>query len=144
MKSSYSSVRICSAVRTKRLISEINITSLADVSITLLVIFMITAPMMTPGIDVSLPRTDASLPHDEEGITVSVKNTREIYIDSDKVDVNELQTKLKRILRDKPPGVIVYLRADEKVDYGYVIDIVGKIRKAGVSELGLVAEIPQE
>ncbi len=131
-------------MRTKRLISEINITSLADVSITLLVIFMITAPMMTPGIDVSLPRTDASLPHDEEGITVSVKNTREIYIDSDKVDVNELQTKLKRILRDKPPGVIVYLRADEKVDYGYVIDIVGKIRKAGVSELGLVAEIPQE
>lgn len=117
---------------------------MADVSITLLVIFMITAPMMTPGIDVSLPRTDASLPHDEEGITVSVKNTREIYIDSDKVDVNELQTKLKRILRDKPPGVIVYLRADEKVDYGYVIDIVGKIRKAGVSELGLVAEIPQE
>lgn len=131
-------------MRTKKLISEINITSLADVSITLLVIFMITAPMMTPGIDVSLPRTDASLPHDEEGITVSVKNTREIYIDSDKIDVNELQTKLKRILRDKPPGVIVYLRADEKVDYGYVIDIVGKIKKAGVSELGLVAEIPQE
>ena len=131
-------------MRTKKLISEINITSLADVSITLLVIFMITAPMMTPGIDVSLPRTDASLPHDEEGITVSVRSTREIYIDSDKIDVNELQTKLKRILRDKPPGVIVYLRADEKVDYGYVIDIVGKIKKAGVSELGLVAEIPQE
>lgn len=119
-------------------------TSLADVSITLLVIFMITAPMMTPGIDVNLPRTDASLPHDEAGITVSVKNTDEIYIDSDKVTVPELETKLKRILRDKPPGVIVYLRADEKVDYGYVIDIVGRIKKAGVTELGLVAEIPHE
>jgi len=131
-------------VRAKHLISEINITSLADVSITLLVIFMITAPMMTPGIDVSLPRTDASLPHDEEGITVSVKNTDEIYIDSDRVTVQELETKLKRILRDKPPGVIVYLRADEKVDYGFVIDIVGRIKKAGVTELGLVAEIPHE
>ncbi|KPK72204.1 hypothetical protein AMJ87_05360 [candidate division WOR_3 bacterium SM23_60] len=131
-------------MRAKHLISEINITSLADVSITLLVIFMITAPMMTPGIDVSLPRTDASLPHDEEGITVSVKNTDEIYIDSDRVTVQELETKLKRILRDKPPGVIVYLRADEKVDYGFVIDIVGRIKKAGVTELGLVAEIPHE
>jgi len=117
---------------------------LADVSITLLVIFMITAPMMTPGIDVSLPRTDASLPHDEEGITVSVKSTDEIYVDSDRVTVAELETKLKRILRDKPPGVIVYLRADEMVDYGYVIDIVGRIKKAGVTELGLVAEIPHE
>jgi biopolymer transport protein TolR len=131
-------------VRTKQLISEINITSLADVSITLLVIFMITAPMMTPGIDVSLPRTDASLPHDEEGITVSVKSTDEIYIDSDRVTAQELETKLKRTLRDKPPGVIVYLRADEKVDYGFVIDIVGRIKKAGVTELGLVAEIPHE
>ncbi len=131
-------------MRTKQLISEINITSLADVSITLLVIFMITAPMMTPGIDVSLPRTDASLPHDEEGITVSVKSTDEIYIDSDRVTAQELETKLKGILRGKPPGVIVYLRADEKVDYGFVIDIVGKIKKAGVTELGLVAEIPHE
>lgn len=131
-------------MRTRQLISEINITSLADVSITLLVIFMITAPMMTPGIDVNLPRTDASLPHDEEGITISVKNTDEIYLDSDRVTVPELETKLKRILRDKPPGVIVYLRADEKVDYGYVIDIVGRIKKAGVTELGLVAEIPRE
>lgn len=131
-------------MRTKQLISEINITSLADVSITLLVIFMITAPMMTPGIDVSLPRTDASLPHDEEGITVSVKSTDEIYIDSDRVTAQELETELKGILRGKPPGVIVYLRADEKVDYGFVIDIVGRIKKAGVTELGLVAEIPHE
>lgn len=131
-------------MRTKKLISEINITSLADVSITLLVIFMITAPMMTPGIDVNLPRTDASLPHDEEGITISVKNANEIYLDGDKVTVPDLETKLKRILRDKPPGVIVYLRADEKVNYGYVIDIVGRIKKAGVTDLGLVAEIPYE
>jgi biopolymer transport protein TolR len=130
-------------VKTKGLISEINITSLADVSITLLVIFMITAPMMTPGIDVSLPRTDASLPHDEEGITVSVKANKEVYIDDDMITLVDFESRLKELVEEKPPGIIVYLRADESVDYGYVIDIVGRIRKAGVKELGLVAEIPQ-
>lgn len=131
-------------MKTKGLISEINMTSLADVSITLLVIFMITAPMMTPGIDVNLPRTDASLPHDEEGITVSIKNTGEIYIDNDKIAIEDFESVLKKSLESKPPGVIVYLRADEKVDYGYAIEIVGRMRKAGVKELGLVAEIPLE
>jgi biopolymer transport protein TolR len=119
-------------------------TSLADVSITLLVIFMITAPMMTPGIDVNLPRTDASLPHDEEGITVSIKDNKEIYIDNNKVNIDGFEIEIKKIMQGKPPGIIVYLRADEKVDYGYIIDIVGRMRNAGIKELGLVAEIPRE
>jgi len=127
----------------KGLISEINITSLADVSITLLVIFIITAPMMTPGIDVNLPRTDASLPHDEEGITVSINKALEIYIDNERVQVDKFEGKIHQILNSKPPGIIVYLRADEEVDYGFVVEIVGRLRKAGVKELGLVAEIPQ-
>lgn len=131
-------------MNTKGLISEINMTSLADVSITLLVIFMITAPMMTPGIDVNLPRTDASLPHDEEGVTVSVKDNKEIYIDNNKVNIDGFEMEIKKIMEGKPPGIIVYLRADEKVDYGYIIDIVGRMRNAGIKELGLVAEIPQE
>lgn len=121
-----------------------NMTSLADVSITLLVIFMITAPMMTPGIDVNLPRTDASLPHDEEGITVSIKNTGEIYIDNEKIAVEDFERVLKKNLESKPPSIIVYLRADEKIDYGYAIEIIGKMRKAGVRELGLIADIPLE
>lgn len=127
----------------KGLISEINMTSLADVSITLLVIFIITAPMMTPGIDVNLPRTDASLPHDEEGVTVSINQGREIFVDSDRVAVEELETKIRQILSSKPPNIIIYLRADKEVDYGFVVEIVGRLRKAGVKELGLVAEIPQ-
>lgn len=131
-------------MNSKGLISEINITSLADVSITLLVIFIITAPMMTPGIDVNLPRTDASLPHDEEGVTVSVKKNQEIFIDNEQVDIGIFETRIQQILARKPPGVIIYLRADKEVDYGYVVEIVGKMRKAGVTELGLVAEIPSE
>lgn len=131
-------------MRTKGLLSEINITSLADVSITLLVIFMITAPMMTPGIDVNLPRTDASLPHDEEGITVTVKENREVYIDNSRVEMAAFEGTLKSILTAKPPGIIVYLRADKNVDYGHIIEVIGRMRRAGVKELGLVADIPQE
>ncbi len=127
----------------KGLISEINITSLADVSITLLVIFIITAPMMTPGIDVNLPRTDASLPHDEEGVTVSVNKSLQIFVDNEQVQVDNFEAKIRQILNSKPPGIIIYLRADKEVDYGFVVDIVGRLRKAGVKELGLVAEIPQ-
>ena len=131
-------------MRTKGLLGEINITSLADVSITLLVIFIITAPMMTPGIDVNLPRTDASLPHDEEGITITVKENRDVFIDNERVDTVSFEASLKSLLAAKPPGIIVYLRADKNVDYGYIIEVVGRMRKAGVKELGLVAEIPQE
>jgi biopolymer transport protein TolR len=127
----------------KGLISEINITSLADVSITLLVIFIITAPMMTPGIDVNLPRTDASLPHDEEGVTVSINKALEIFVDNERVQVDNFEGKIRQILNSKPPGIIIYLRADKEVDYGFVVEIVGRLRKAGVKELGLVAEIPQ-
>ncbi len=125
-------------------IAEINVTNLVDVSLTILTIFIITAPMMTPGIDVNLPRTDASLPHDEEGITVSINKNREIFVDSDKTVLGNFEPKLTKIIKDKPPGTIVYLRADKEVDYGYVIEVVGRMRKAGVRELGLVAEIPQE
>jgi len=105
---------------------------------------MITAPMMTPGIDVNLPRTDASLPHDQEGITVSIKDNREIYIDNNRVNLADLTLRLETILKNKPPGIVVYIRSDKVVDYGYVIDIVGRIRKAGVKELGLVAEVPEK
>jgi biopolymer transport protein TolR len=126
------------------LVAEINITNLVDVALTVLVIFMITAPMMTPGIDVNLPRTDASLPHDQEGITVSIKDNREIYIDNNRVNLADLTLRLETILKNKPPGIVVYIRSDKVVDYGYVIDIVGRIRKAGVKELGLVAEVPEK
>jgi len=128
----------------KGLISEINITSLADISITLLVIFIITAPMMTPGIDVNLPRADASLPHDEEGVTVSINKVQEIFVDNEKTAIDNFEGKIRQILNSKPPGIIIYLRADKEVDYGFVVEIVGRLRKAGVKELGLVAEIPQE
>lgn len=126
------------------LIQDLNVTNLVDVALTVLVVFIITAPMMTPGIDVNLPRTDASLPHDEEGITISIKDNKNVYIENDRISINEFESKLKKILEKKPPGVTVYLRADKNIDYGFVIEVIGIMRKAGVKDLGLVAEIPQE
>lgn len=122
------------------LIQDLNITNLVDVALTILVVFIITAPMMTPGIDVSLPKTDASLPHDEEGITVTIKGDKTLFIESEKIDAGKFEAKLKDILKEKPPGITVYLRSDKKIDYGFVVEIVGEMRKAGVKELGLVAE----
>ncbi len=122
------------------LVGEINITNLVDVALTVLVIFMIAAPMMTPGVDVNLPRSDASLPHDQEGITVSIKDSREVYIDNTPVLLDQFSNRLDNILDTKPPGVVVYVRADKSVDYGFVIDIIGRMRKLGVKDLGLVVE----
>lgn len=130
--------------RKNDIVGEINVTNLVDVALTILTIFIITAPMMTPGIDVNLPRSDSSLPHDEEGITVSIKANKEIFVDSDRVKSADFETKLTKLIKNKPPGVIVYLRADKDIDYGFVVDVVGRLRKAGVKELGLVTEIPQE
>ncbi|MEO0138108.1 MAG: biopolymer transporter ExbD [candidate division WOR-3 bacterium] len=132
------------ANRNNGLIQDLNITNLVDVALTVLVVFIITAPMMTPGIDVNLPRTDASLPHDEEGITISIKEDKQLFIEGDKVKFEDFEAKLKKILEKKPPGVMVYLRADKNIDYGFVIEVIGRMRKAGVKDLGLVAEIPQE
>lgn len=126
------------------LIQDLNITNLVDVALTILVVFIITAPMMTPGIDVNLPRTDASLPHDEEGITVTIKGNKALFVEGDQVAIGQFELRLKEILTKKPPGVTVYLRADKSIDYGFVIEVVGKMRKAGVKELGLVAEFSHE
>lgn len=132
------------ARRNSGLIQDLNFTNLVDVALTVLVVFIITAPMMTPGIDVNLPRTDASLPHDEEGITVSIKENKNVYIENDRISIDEFESRLKKILEKKPPGLTVYLRADKNIDYGFVIEVIGMMRKAGVKDLGLVAEIPQE
>jgi biopolymer transport protein TolR len=122
------------------LIQDLNITNLVDVALTILVVFIITAPMMTPGIDVSLPKTDASLPHDEEGITVTIKGNKDLFIEDEKIVLKKFEARLKDILNDKPPGITVYLRSDKNIEYGFVVEVVGKMREAGVRELGLVAE----
>lgn len=120
-------------------ISELNLTSLADVSITLLIVFIISAPLLRSGVEVALPRTQASQPQPEEGIEVAITQEGRIYIGDLAVELDEFVPVLKGIIGSKPEAV-VYLKADEAVRYGLVIEVVGRIKEAGVEELGLVAE----
>jgi biopolymer transport protein TolR len=110
----------------------------------LLIIFMVTAPMMTQGVDVSLPQaTSEALPSDTEQLMVSVDNQERVFINDIQVSVDELNDKLKRILGGRE-GRQVYLKADKDISYGTVVRIMSEIKLAGVEKLGMVTLPPAE
>jgi len=120
------------------LLSEINVTPFVDVMLVLLIIFMVTAPMLVQGVDVNLPRTAAaSLEEKVDHLVVSVKQDGRIYLNEQAVDVDHLTSKLQVILADMGTQD-VYLRADKAVPYGRVVDIMARIKRAGVINLGMV------
>ncbi len=124
--------------------SEINVTPFVDVMLVLLIIFMVTAPMMTQGVDVSLPQaTSEALPSDTEQLMVSVDNQERVFINDIQVSVDELNDKLKRILGGRE-GRQVYLKADKDISYGTVVRIMSEIKLAGVEKLGMVTLPPAE
>jgi len=131
-------------LRRRKSFNEINITNLVDVSLTILIVFIITAPMMTPGIDVNLPKVDASLPKDEEGITISINDKKEIFIEDRKIEIKNFEEMMKEIMKKKPPNVMVYIKADKDINYGFVVEIIGRLKKIGINEVGLVGEIPEK
>lgn len=125
----------------KGMVSEINVTPLVDVMLVLLIIFMVTAPMMTQGIDVKLPESSApAIPTDDERLVVTVSQDRKVYINDNAVDPGELGTKLAAITQNRLDRKGVFLRADEKIPYGYVMEIMGIIRQAGIDQIGMVTE----
>ncbi len=128
----------------KNLMSEINVTPLVDVMLVLLIIFMVAAPMMTQGVDVSLPQTTSEgLPLGEEPLIVTIDRVQQIFINDYKVTLDGLQLKLKKI-REGRSGVGVYLRADKGVPYGIVVRVMSEIKNAGIEKLGMVTEPLQE
>jgi biopolymer transport protein TolR len=120
------------------LVSEINVTPFVDVMLVLLIIFMVTAPMMVQGVDVNLPRA-AAVPLEEkvDHLVVSVRHDGQVYLNEQAVGVDYLTRKLELILIDMGARD-VYLRADKEVPYGRVVDIMARIKKAGVTTLGMV------
>lgn len=118
--------------------SEINVTPFVDVMLVLLIIFMVTAPMMTQGVDVSLPEATAeALPSDTEQLMVSVDDQEQVFINDIKVSVEALAEKLQRILSGRDDRQ-VYLKADKNISYGTVVRIMSEIKLAGVEKLGMV------
>ncbi|MBF0530876.1 MAG: protein TolR [Deltaproteobacteria bacterium] len=125
----------------KGLVSEINVTPLVDVMLVLLVIFMVTAPMMTQGVDVKLPQTESTaMPSaEQERLVVTIGRDKKILLDEFQVDMASLQLKIQRVLETRT-NKEVFLRADESLPYGYVVQVMAEIRAAGVTKLGMVTE----
>ena len=125
-------------------ISDINVTPLVDVFMVLLIIFMVTAPMLQMGIDVNLPRVKArSVDVGEEKLVLTVNNKKEIFLNEYKTTIPGLSSKLKSIFESRIDRE-VFLRADKDVPYGFIVQVMSEIRKAGVDRLGMITEPPRE
>ena len=125
------------------LMSEINVTPLVDVMLVLLIIFMVTAPMMMQGLDVNLPQADTSAIRSKgERIVISLTAKGDIFIDDYKVPLEDLGLKVSRIMEVQKISEVA-LRADKGIPYGQVVRLMAEVRKAGVTNLGLVTEPEQ-
>jgi len=127
-----------------RPMAEINVTPLVDVMLVLLIIFMVTAPMLQMGIDVNLPRVKAkSVDVAEEKLVLTINGAKEIFLNKSRMQLPELGTKLKHIFASRIERE-VYMRADRNVPYGFVVEVMAEVRKAGVDKLGMITEPPEE
>ncbi len=128
--------------RNKGFVADINVTPFVDVMLVLLIIFMVTAPMMTEGMEVNLPATKEakSLTTENENIVLTIRKDRRMFLDTYEVTEDTLEAQLRaNVIK---PGKQLFLRADKDVDYGRVVEVMGLVRSAGVEKVGLVAEQP--
>ena len=119
--------------------AEINVVSLIDVMLLLLVIFMITAPMMQGGVDVALPKAEAKPLEPKSGLVVSVDRAGNVYVDETRMTLGEFRSAF-RALASKRVRDGVYLRGDTNVPYGVVTQVLAVMRAAGVGDVGLVTD----
>ncbi len=124
----------------RRYMSDINVTPLVDVMLVLLIIFMVAAPMMTQGVDVNLPKTtEKNIKTREDPLMLTVNRKKEIFIENQSVELSSLGIKIKKIFENRREKEVL-LRADKDVPYGYVIQVIARIKEAGIDKLGMVTE----
>ena len=125
--------------RKKGFVSEINVTPFVDVMMVLLIIFMVTAPMMDSGLDVDLPQAKQvdNLPTDADHLVLTVREDGALFLDTYQVQLEELEARLSMLVKDK--GRALFLQADKSVPYGIVVDVMGRIKAAGIERLGVIA-----
>ena len=129
-----------SSSRSRSLMNEINVTPFVDVMLVLLIVFMVTAPMLTVGVPVNLPNSEAdSLPDDQEPLTLSINSKGETFIQDTKVAFNELVPKLMAISKNRT-DTRIYIRGDRNINYGRVMEIMGKLSGSGFSKVALLSE----
>jgi biopolymer transport protein TolR len=131
--------------RRRAVMAEINVTPMVDVMLVLLIIFMVSAPLLTVGVPLDLPQTQAkSLDQDKEPLTVSVNVKGEVYLQNTEIPLEELVPKLKAITEARGGAEErIFVRGDKQVDYGTVMKVMGRISAAGFRRVALVTEIEQ-
>jgi biopolymer transport protein TolR len=132
--------------RRRAIMSEINVTPFVDVMLVLLIIFMVSAPLLTVGVPIELPQSQAkALQQDNEPLTLSVNLQGQIFLQSSEVQLDDLVTKLKAITdaRHSGPDEQIYVRGDKKVDYGTMMRVMGRLSGAGYHRVSLVTQVEQ-
>ena len=128
---------------TDRLMSDINVTPFVDVMLVLLIIFMVTAPMMMQGVDVTLPEATAKpLVSQKENLIVTIDQNQQVHINDFAVEIDYLREKLSKILENQSDRE-VYFRGDQAVPYGVAVRVLAEIKGAGVTKIGMVT-VPME
>ncbi len=126
--------------RRSKLNAEINVTPLVDVMLVLLIVFMVAAPLLSVGVPVELPKTDAkSLPSETEPITITVDKDGKVFLQETEVSLDDIVTRLTAIAQNGYDERI-YLRGDDASDYGSVMKVMARVNAAGYSNLGLVTD----
>ena len=124
----------------KEPMSEINVTPFVDVMLVLLIIFMVTAPLLTVGVQVDLPESAAdSLSEDQEPLTLSINSKGEVFIQEHQVEFEKIVPKILAIANNRT-DTRIYERGDRSINYGRVLEIMGKLSGAGFSKVALISE----
>jgi biopolymer transport protein TolR len=131
--------------RRRSVMSEINVTPFVDVMLVLLIIFMVSAPLLTVGVPIDLPQTQAkALDQDREPLTVSVNGKGQVFLQNSEIKVEDLVAKLEAITQARGgTDERIYVRGDRKVDYGTVMRVMGRLSAAGFHRVALVTEVEQ-
>ncbi len=129
--------------RRATVMAEINVTPMVDVMLVLLIVFMVAAPLLTVGVPIDLPQTQAkSMEQDKEPLTLSINDKGQVYLQNTEIKLDEIVPKLKAIARNGADERI-FVRGDRKVDYGTVMRVMGRLSAAGYRRVALVTEFEQ-
>jgi biopolymer transport protein TolR len=132
--------------RRRAVMSDINVTPFVDVMLVLLIVFMVSAPLLTVGVPIDLPQSQAkALQQDNEPLTISVNVSGDIYLQKEQIKLDDLVPKLKAVIDARGANMdqLIYVRGDKKVDYGTMMRVMGRISGAGYHKVALVTEVEQ-
>src|SRR3569833_1383754 len=131
--------------RRRAVMAEINVTPMVDVMLVLLIIFMVSAPLLTVGVPIDLPQTQAkSLDQDKEPLTLSINDKGKVYLQNEEIELDKLVPKLDAVAQARGgKDARVYVRGDKNVNYGSMMSVMGRLSAAGFHRVALVTEFEQ-